>query len=359
MVVADKSPTGEDMAIADRLLAAYRAASAGAPGGAAPERADIWTDLRAGQSRFESLLNRGDPRELAAYLCNVSRQDAARGIAQGDIEFRRIQRDAGYRRFLTLIDLDKLVCLAEAVEARAVENPEQGVFGQALHADPSDLIRAIEERLGHDIVPPDVDGGLLKLRTEAGDFSERDLTALYSAHLLRQTLGGGTRERVCEIGGGVGRMAYWSSRRGVTDYTIVDLPQVNVVQGYYLLKTLASDRVRLYGEEGVDGPFDGLRILPAHAISEDMSHEYDLVLNQDSFPEMDPGTVREYLRWIRDCCRGSLLSVNQESKPPYGEGLAHVSVAEMVEEVGGFERRQRFPYWMRKGYVMELYGVLD
>jgi len=65
----------------------------------------------------------------------------------------------------------------------------------------------------------------------------------------------------------------------------------------------------------------------------------------------------EYLRWIRRVCHGSLMSINQESKPPYGEGLAHVSVPELTGEVGGYELAYRFPHWLRAGYVVELYRI--
>jgi hypothetical protein len=54
---------------------------------------------------------------------------------------------------------------------------------------------------------------------------------------------------------------------------------------------------------------------------------------------------------------GKLMSINHESKPPYGEGLAHLNVSEAVERLGGFELEHRFPYWLRKGYVLEIYSV--
>jgi hypothetical protein len=355
-IVPERAASAADVAIAERLLAAYHAA-VGSSEPQAEERPDVWTEIRERQGQFEAILERRDPTELAGYLCNVSRHDAMHGISQGDVEFERIGRDRHYREFLTLVTQDKLVSLAEAVGALPVENPEQGAYGASLHNEPATLVAGIEARLGLDITPPDVDGGLLKLR--AGDrlFSERDLSALYTAQLLARATRSTPAPRTCEIGGGAGRLAYWAHRLGLTAYTIVDLPRVNVVQGYYLLKTLPADRVLLYGEDGADDLYDGLRVLPTHAISSDRAHEYDLVVNQDSFPEMDAVTVREYLTWIRSCCRGQLMSVNQENKPAYGDGMAHVSVPETIDELGGFRLVQRFPYWLRAGYVMELYEL--
>jgi hypothetical protein len=113
--------------------------------------------------------------------------------------------------------------------------------------------------------------------------------------------------------------------------------------------------VSLYGEAAK--PNDaGVRVLPAGALTSAGDHRFDLVLNQDSFPEMAPATVRDYLVWIRSCAK-RLLSINHESKPPYGRDLAHASVPEEIARVGGFELHDRYPYWLRRGYVVEVYGV--
>jgi putative sugar O-methyltransferase len=177
--------------------------------------------------------------------------------------------------------------------------------------------------------------------------------------LIRRLLGAAwSRAEVCEIGAGTGRVAYWALRNGVRAYTIFDLPHVNVVQGYYLSKGLGPDRVALFGEPApADGASMG-RVLPAHAIRDETVRQYDLVLNQDSFPEIHVGTVREYLAWVRKVCRGHFLSVNHESKPRWAHGLQQLSVPEVIDEVGGFHRVDRFPYWLRRGYVAELYEVV-
>ena len=357
VLMADRAASAEDVVIATRLLAAYQASVASAR--STDERSDIWTDIQAGQKHFLSILHGADPEVLASYLCNMSRHDAMRGISQGDIEFARISRDRSYLDFVALVTQDKLVSLAESVGALPIESPEQGTYGANLHHDPARLVAGIEARLELDITPPDIDGGLLKLQAGKRAFSERDLSAVYSAHLLQNVTPATGEARICEIGGGAGRLAYWSHRLGMKAYTIVDLPHVNVVQGYYLLKTLPPDSVLLYGEDRSTSLHAGLRILPAHAISDDHAHEYDVVVNQDSFPEMDAATVRDYLSWIKTCCRGWLMSINQENKPPYGNGRLHVSVPETIQELGGFRLRQRFPYWLRKGYVMELYELVD
>ena len=357
LVVADKVATAADVTIAERLLAAHRAAVHNAPPPPAGDRADVWTTIAAQQGRFARILEDGDAARLADYLCNVSRHDAAMGITQGDGEHRRITHDRSYREFVALMAKDKLVSLGEAVGVVAVENPEQGMFGRSLDCDLAQLVERIGARLGTDIAPPDVDGGLLKIDTGRGLFHERDANAIYTAHLLHRTTRDTPAARVCEIGGGSGRVAYWSHRLGLTSYTIVDLVAVNVVQGWYALKSLPADAVSLYGEDPPGAAVGRLQILPAHAIGEIGRPLFDLVLNQDSFPEMSAATVSDYLEWIGRSCGGSLMSINHESKPAYGAGLQHVNVPEMTAARGGFELTYRFPYWLRRGYVVELYRI--
>jgi hypothetical protein len=308
------------------------------------------------QSRFAALLGAGTSEELAAYLCNVSRHDASIGITQGDAEYQRIVADASYRDFLALMAKDKLVSLAEAVGSLPVENPEQGPYGVNLHGDPDDIVVGISQRLGIDIAPPDIDGGLLKLKTSHGLFGERDANAIFTAWLLAYVARERGARRICEIGGGSGRVAYWVHRLGPMSHTIIDLPHVNVVQAYYLLKAAPDARITLYGEEAKAD--SELTIWPNHALDELPDAQFDLVLNQDSMPEMSRATVDDYLRWIRKTCQGAFLSINHESKPAYGENLQHVSVPEAVAAAGGLDLLNRYPYWLRDGYVVELYAVV-
>jgi hypothetical protein len=357
-IVPDKALTGDDVAIADRLLTAFRAA-ADQSASRISQREDIWTLIAAHQGTFRSLLRTGSAEQLAAYLCNVSRRDASIGITQGNAEYDRIVRDPSYRRFVATMAKDKLVSLAEAIGTVPVENPEQGVYGRAIQLPPDELVAAISDKLGISIEPPDIDGGMLKLRTSRGLFGERDANAIFTAWLLLRLTDSGVVPRICEIGAGSGRVAYWRRQLGPNEYTIVDLPHVNVVQGYYLLKTAPGDRVRLYGEE--DGSDGGrapeVTIWPNHALAELPRANFDLVLNQDSMPEMSGPTVDHYLDWICKVCAGRFVSVNHESKPTYGKNLMHVSVSETAQAYDGLKLCDRYPYWLRKGYVVETYDV--
>jgi len=357
VIVPDIRPTSHDVAIAKRLLVAYRHASESVVSKQSGKN-DVWTTIKEFQGFFLELLSRNDPEELAAYLCNMSRHDATIGTVQGNREFHRIKRDPIYLRFISIRIKDQLVALAEAVGALACENPEQGLWGNSIHIDSDELVDKISEVIGIKITPPSIDGGLLKIKTAGGLFDVRDLSAIYTAYLLSKIVKTKT-ERICEIGAGVGKVAYWCYQLGFTSYTIVDLPHINVIQGYYLLKTLPEGVVRLYKESIEDEHANScVEILPAFDIGQVNSDRYKLVLNQDSFPEIDGEAVIAYIKWIRRVSSEYFLSINHENKPPYGERQFHISVPELIDDVGGYDRIYRFPYWLRKGYVVELYRVI-
>jgi hypothetical protein len=354
-IVPDITAGLDDIKIAERLLTAYqlsmadnRAQSSG--------NDDLWTHIREIQPTFISTLETGDASELAAYLCNLSRHDASHGTLQGYREYLKIKFNPKYRRFISLQIKDKLVALAEAVGAVASENPEQGEWGKLINLPVDELVQSIEAVIGIDISPPSIDGGLLKLHGSSACFHERDLNAVFTAWSLRNMIGDMVGSSICEIGAGTGRVAYWAWKFGVQSYAIVDLPHINVLQGFYLLKSLPDAPIRLYGEPEFS-EVGGIEISPTYCIKDFSTHQFDLVLNQDSFPEIHQEIVRQYLGDIKKISRQYFLSINHESCPPGVGDFTHVNVQAIVEEVGGYHRLWRMPYWLRRGYNMELYEV--
>lgn len=355
LIVPDLAPDRRDVEIAERLLAAYRRSVAVEAHHPKWVGSDIWSHIRNRQSVFLNLLDLEDAAALAAYLCNMSRHDATLGTVQGHLEYRRILRSRSYRRHIALMAKDKLVSLAEAVGAISCENPEQGQYGENLHLDLDYLVAEVERVVGLQIAPPPIDGGLLKIRCAKGLFNERDLNAIYTAWSLKQLLS--PAAALAEIGAGSGRVAYWSWRFGFRSQTIFDLPHINVVQGYYLIKALPGAPIALFGETAVERPGQGIAILPYYRIQSDDAMRFDLVLNQDSFPEIHIEVVRSYLRRVKALSGRYFLSINHESRPRSVDGGQQLSVPQVVAEVGGYRRLWRMPYWLRRGYVFELYEI--
>ena len=357
--IPDIKHTPSDVEFAERLLRSYSLATTDNPEPINGGAEDLWTYIaQKQQSTFFEILNGNNANRLASYLCNMSRHDATCGTVQGIDEFDHLKRSVHYQRFVARMAKDKLISLAEAVGAIPCENPEQGQWGENSRISERTLVEKIEQTIGISIAPPAIDGGLFKIGEGDHRLSERDCNAIYTAWLVRGILPKNTNVSVCEIGGGVGRLALWSTILGCTNYTLIDLPHMNVLQGFYLLKALPDAKVSLYGEDHQnDGGGLHVQVMPPFARSQLSRNSFDLVINQDSFPEIHPSIVCDYLVWIKLSTK-LFLSINHESKPKSINGTLLNNVHELVTNVGGFVRRTRQPYWPRKGYVCELYDIV-
>ena len=82
---------------------------------------------------------------------------------------------------------------------------------------------------------------------------------------------------------------------------------------------------------------------------------HQILVNTDSLPEMGYVTARGYLPEIRRVTARAFLSVNQEAKAVVPGVGPQQCVSELMDEEGGFEVLSRQRYWMRQGYVEEVF----
>ena len=175
----------------------------------------------------------------------------------------------------------------------------------------------------------------------------------------------GANATICEIGGGVGQTAYWAQRFGLGPYTMIDLPHVNVLQGYYLLKSLPNDQVRLYGES-VDNP--RVTVWPYFEKHRIASNEVDIVFNQNyryRKSTMPPRLTTSHghgksrgAGFTASTKRQLRLTRTQRFEPGGESDPKQNVVGALVAKAHGFRRVMRAPYWLRRGYTSELYQTL-
>jgi hypothetical protein len=339
--------TGADVDLCRRLVAAYRLARAEAPPatgmwghGAFGERQRVLTDA----------LEAGDPARVAELLAAMFRSDFVLGMAAGSMVREPLPRPLA--RLAWLAAMSKLVALAEAIGAARRENPEQNVVGSALSDGADALVARVEERLGASLDFPPV-GAAYGVVAGGRLIPPEWLDQVYGAVRLREVIDAYVPPRdeprtVVEIGGGYGGMALWLLRVTEARYIVVDLPVVNVLQGYFLSQALGHEAVALYGE-----PPARVSIVPGHALAS-VPVPFDVLANKDSLPEIARDAAVGYLEWARTACRGVVYSLNQEGAAPF-DGTQQNVVAELVEEVGGFERVRRDASWLRRAYVEEVF----
>jgi hypothetical protein len=322
---------GDDRTITERVMAAYRLALSNAPGPSGSFWEGAFFDLKRD---VHSALLAGD----AAIVGNMLRDPGSTDLFYGFENLARSLSPCGEHGVACYLDL---LLLCEAIGARRLWNPEY--LDTAIFPDVEELLLCIDERVGFRVTFPNPFAGEIGLTTSRGVASYRAVQSLYQAWRVSD-LARRPGSRVLEIGAGLGRTAFYAQKFGITDYTIVDLPLTNVAQASFLMRTLEADSIALFGENNDQSCC--IRILPPSAFFSGHDN-YDLVLNVDSMTEMTLDIARSYCAAIKQ--RGRLfLSINHE----HNQFTIHDVCAEAT-----LPNADRHTYWMRRGYVEELFKV--
>jgi hypothetical protein len=242
------------------------------------------------------------------------------------------------------LTLDALICLAEAIGARRVENPEEYNWWPR-RTSTDEVIAEIEKVLDFPISVPNPYPSEYGLFSKRGVMSYRVPQAIYQAWRISQLVSGISNPKILEIGGGLGRTAYYTSKFGITDYTIVDIPISSLAQGYFLGTVLGAEAVLLYGEANLaDSEAEKTKVVSPSSFFEGSGH-YDLIVNVDSLTEIGEEVAKEY--WLAIQKRADVfLSINHEENG--------FTVSQFIEERTGVAKSIRYPYWLRRGYTEEV-----
>lgn len=311
---------------------------------------DLWKHICQGHALLEAALGSRDVEIVSEMMLNVCNTP---GLTVG-FENSVPNATEEYKQFLSLNLVDKLIALGESLGCIPVQCPEQGMWGYE-KLNVNELVELIQARLPFDLTAPIAGGGVFGLETQYGILSERNLQAVYTAAKAHNLLDGSKKKIVCEIGGGIGSLTYYLAKAGMAEISLYDLPTVSIIQGYYLAKSLGLESVWFYGE--VPRPCQ-IRILPYWSLDSAPDKYFSLAINQDSLPEIDRTIALSYCKLLSKICDGYFLSINQEGQGGNTDGHHQSVVYELIESVGGFQRIQRNPDWMRGGYVSEVYKIL-
>jgi hypothetical protein len=231
--------------------------------------------------------------------------------------------------------------LAIAMDVGRLPHPDlPGKFG-ANPAITAEAIAAIEGLTGQ-LRFPNPFAGEHGVMTDRGIVSHRAIWALYlawRAMTLSQRFGG----RIVEIGAGLGRAAFFADRFGLSDYTIVDLPMTNVSQAAFLALALGEDRIALTGEERRPGQI----AIYSQQYFQKTDPDFDLAINADSFTEIEAIDAAFYIGLLQRRS-AALLSINHEGNERTVSTLCK----------GALMREYRSLFWLRDGYVEEMFVPL-
>lgn len=363
--LTESVPEDDDVSICKDLIEAYRFAE-DYHREFQPEDYQIrgiWNYVRSTHHTDPiSIVEAGDPQKLAVYLANGLRTPLSYGLfSMGHWQSQEIPvilraGDAHTLEYGLLI-LDRFVRLAEAVGVLSHENPEQGLFGRNILTPIDELISDLEEHLGVNFDRPQI-MGLFGFRSKGRLYDSKAPEDAYAAKRIHDM--GATS--VLEIGGGFGGVALQLSRYGIRT-EMYDLPLVNVMQAFFLIKALGRDRVELFGEKRPDAvvrvfPWFAFFKKPAGTREFVDSDAKQIVFNRDSMAEFREEHARQYLREIKKR-KLNYLSINQEAENASGDpGINQISVRSLAKSEG-LKNVGRFPYWLRKGYVEEIFIIRE
>ena len=344
--------------VLERIVRAYRQASV-AERDRGVVRGGAWHRIRSSHmGELVALLEAGPPEPLGDYLCELPMRQAGHGFFQGKVTSEATTGDpAAERRRLVWI-MDSLCGLAEALGVLGVDCPEGQPTIPCPPPSVEELVARIEEAMGLSPAVPDICAGLFGLASGDRVIHVRSACAVYAAcriqDWLREREGRALDEcRICEIGPGIGLVPTILGGLGARELFLVDLPELNAMQAYFVSQSLPSHHLSLFGEPSpTAGPV--IRILPDFEFLDGVMPRFDLVFNQDSLPELDLDTVRRYLARIPRTTR-YFLSINQETRVPEATPLAGGFLPSMPRGSANWRCLYRMPAWARAGYLEEMY----
>lgn len=241
-----------------------------------------------------------------------------------------------------------IIKLAQAVGVCGIQNPENGLHlypqNNVLGLTESQILKKIERKIGFKINLPVFIGNRNVSVTEYGIITERHCYYLWILKRIIE-LCPDRNTAIIEIGAGMGLLGYYLDKAGYKDYTVIDLAYTNACQTYFLARNLPDRKLILSGD--YENPFDklhkdSLKLLHATDFKNVEKNRFDLMINIDGLTEMKPDEANKYMQ---SDCAPLLLSINHEMN------------AYRINEINEPYRKlsYRYPFWLRDGYVEELY----
>tara|TARA_Y100001935_G_C17290730_1_gene503147 strand:+ start:646 stop:1773 length:1128 start_codon:yes stop_codon:yes gene_type:complete len=238
--------------------------------------------------------------------------------------------------------IDKILNFAEFLGILRHNNPEQyRIIFEKPNLDV--LISKIERKINLELEFKNVFPGEKGVQTQKGIISSREIQAIYQAYQINEISKKNNFKSILEIGGGLGRTAYYCYKFGIKDLTIVDLLIPQVCQLNYLSRVLNEETILNEKQiKEMDGLEDKIKIISPNYLFNN-EEKYDLVFNSDSFTEIDTLSQVKYVNFISEKTK-YFYSINHECNKN------KVSDLFSKKKINEFKKNL---YWLRKGYLEE------
>jgi hypothetical protein len=232
--------------------------------------------------------------------------------------------------------------LAEFLGILRHNNPEQFRL-KFKKPDLDFIIEEIEKKLCIELKFDCVFPGEEGIKTKKGIISNREIQAIYQAYKIKKIFDKNNYNNILEIGGGLGRTAYYCNKFGIKNCTIVDLLIPRICQLNYLSRVINERDI--ISEKEIIKPINyenKIKIIsPNYLFNNKIS--FDLVFNSDSLTEIDDENQKKYVNLIKDSTK-YFYSINHESNKN--------KVTDLFSNIKT-KYYEKNLYWMRKGYLEE------
>jgi putative sugar O-methyltransferase len=282
------------------------------------------------------------------------------GLASGDI----VKHSDSFlgKKIWNLKYIDSIISLASYLGCTRYESPQQGDYAKYSRDDIEDLVDSIENKINNNISFPNI-GSPYGIVINNNLLTQEDMEHLYAALRIKEYLTqlGLLKEtnkfNFLEIGGGYGGLCRWLNillEKNIDTYTIVDLPLISQIQAFFLSSCLKKDNLVVANEKN---NINSKIILKTNLQYLHETHNnHNIVINQNSMPEMTDEIVEEYLNKICNKNLKYFISFNHEAISVHFN-QKQVSVREICEKNSKLKLILRNPSFMRNGYLEEIYSL--
>lgn len=252
------------------------------------------------------------------------------------------------------LGMKQVKAMAEALGICGISNPENNAYHGRYVPPPcnvddlsaDDILDRIQTQFPANIHFPPFTGNCLQgVHTQRhGTLTDRYMQYLWVFKLILE-LCPDRDSPIIEIGAGFGVLGYYLHGMGYRDYTVIDLSLTNACQTYFLSQNLPDRKLILSGD--VPDPFDirhrdAIKLLHSTDFHDVPAGRFALMVNMDGLTEMG---IAEATKYVEHDCASMLLSINHEVNP--------YRVCDLKQPAR--KRQYRYPFWLREGYVEELY----
>ncbi len=296
--------------------------------------------LKEQKTNFENLISLCNKTNLTKGFLNY--------YSYNDLQSSKKNRNKEAVQFL-----DKLISLAEYRKLTQVFNPEQGKW-LVSDLNFTNILYNVFKYKNKNIEPFTSPNLTYGIQHKNNFYCLKDLKSFYTAIKTEELSRIYKFDQISEIGSGLGYLPYYSYILNNLNYNVYDLPNILILQAYFLMISLGEEKIHLYGES--KNKDKQISLLPYWEIFNENENKI-LWISQDSIPEIELNLSKKFFDKISKCNSSYFLSINQESKNINIAGTIQEPVYSIIHGINNFKLLNRSRDFLRKGYIEEFYMI--